>query len=330
MARGITKEESLPGYAQSTAPRIKVFGFNWVFFPEWKLADPDHRVQVRPIAQLAPLREVTKYAQDLKRGDQMPPVIMTSDGYLIDGHTRTEACRKIGRTTFPTFILDVNYSDATDSQRKQLQALGASMNLTHGRGMNIAAVAAIIESITYDDTSPKQLAKDLHIPESTANTYLNAAKTRRRARRVGVELNATLTNSHLRLFGNKAKYFSDQVFKEFITLSQDAHLTVPATTALSRRLEGMGTESERLEVLKVEREAYSDIITGGQANPSKAAKLRQSLGLLINTDAEVLAEMNPQAAHLHAQTLKKAWEQLENVMIAQTQVERARQVPTER
>jgi hypothetical protein len=330
MARGITKEESLPGYAQASAPRIKVFGFNWMFFPEWKLADPNHRVQVRPIEQLAPPREVTKYAQDLKRGDQMPPVIMTSDGYLIDGNTRTEAARKIGRTMFPTFILDVDFSEATESQVKQLIALGASMNLTHGRGMNIAAVASIIEAITFDDTSPKQLAKDLHIPESTANTYLNAAKTRRRAKRLDVTLADTLTNSHLKLFGNKAKYFSDQVFKSFILLVQDARLTVPATTALSKRLEALGTESERLEVLKVEREAYSDIITGGQANPSKAAKLRQSLGLLINTDAEVLAEMNPQAAHLHAQTLRKAWEQLENVMLAQTQVERARKVHTER
>jgi hypothetical protein len=328
MARGITKEESLPGYAQSTAPRIKVFGFNWMFFPEWKLADPNHRVQIRPIAQLAPAREIAKYAQDLKRGDQMPPVIMTSDYYVIDGNTRTEAARKIGRTTFPTFVLDVNYSDATDSQRKQLIALGASMNLTHGRSMNIAATAAIIESITYDDTSPKQLAKDLHIPESTANTYLNAAKTRRRAKRVGVELKDTLTNSHLKLFGNKTKYFSDQVFKVFIQLTQDARLTVPATTILSRRLEDLGTEDERLDLLKVEREAYSDVIEGGQGNPSKAAKLRQSLGFLINADAEVLAEHNPQASRLHTRTIRQAYEQLEKIMDAQIRVERARKIQT--
>jgi len=328
MARGIIKKESLPDYAQASAPRIEVFGFNWAFFPDWKIADPDHRVQIRPIEQLAPPREVSKYAVDLKRGDRMPPVIMTNDGYIVDGNTRTEACRKIGRKTYPTFILDVNYSDATESQRKQLQTLGASFNLTHGRGMNMTAVAAIIESITYDDTSPKQLATQLHISENTANTYLNAAKTRRRARRLGVELNGALTNSHLRLFGNKAKHFSDPVFKNFIELTQDAHLTVPATTMLAKRLEVMGEENERLDLIATEREAYSNVIQGGEGNPSKAAKLRQSLGFLIREDADVLAEQNPLAARLHTKTIRQAYEQLEKIMNAQIQVERARRVQT--
>jgi hypothetical protein len=143
-----------------------------------------------------------------------------------------------------------------------------------------------------------------------------------------VDLNNTLTNSHLRLFGNKAKHFSDPVFKEFISLAQDAHLTVPATTALARRLEGMGTENERLELLSTERQAYSNVIDGGESNPAKSAKLRQSLGFLINTDAEVLAEQNPQAAHLHTKTIRQAYEQLERIMDAQIQVERARRVQT--
>jgi hypothetical protein len=327
MARAITAEENLPPYAQASPERIAGFGFAWSFFRERKLAPVAQRVQVRPITQLAPPREVAKYATDLKRGDQMPPVIMTADNYLIDGHTRTEAARKIGWTTFPSFVLDVNYSDAPASVRKQLTALGASFNLTHGRGMSTAAVAAIIAEVAYDDDSPRDLAKRLHIPEATANTYLNAARATRRAEKVGVELTGTLTPSHLKLFGGKAKHFSDDVFREMISLAQDARLTIPATTVLAKRLEGTGTENERMALLEAERAGYHSVITGGDANPSRAAKLRQTLGFLNGQDdPAILAEQDPHAARMHIKAVRDARDRLDMILAAQERVERARLV----
>jgi hypothetical protein len=324
MAKALTRAADLPPYAQAYVAQIESFGFGWRFVEDYRLGTVDKRVQVRDIEDRAPLHETSKYAQALKRGDQFPPVFHTADNYLVDGATRTEAARQIGWTTFPTFILDVKYSNAPDSVRRQLTSLGAGFNATHGKRMSAANFALIVDTISVEDDTPKEIAKRLHLPESTANTLLNAAKAKHRATKLGVQLNGSLTNSHLRLFGGKANQFTDPVFRAFIQLAQDAHLTITATSELSKRLAATGTERERLDMLESEQQGYRNVIDGGSAKPTRAAKLRQSLGYLIGQDSDELAELDPHASRLHAQTLRDAMIALENVVNAQARVERTR------
>ena len=325
MARAIVNKEELPPYAQAYVARITEFGFGWRFVAEHKLGDITRRVQVRDEEKLAPLGDVTKYAQAMRRGDQFPPVFLTTDGYLVDGNTRTEGARKIGWRTFPAFELDVLYEKATPAQKRQLKYFGSGFNLTHGRGMSTANLMHIIDDLTLEDDTPREMARRLHINENTANTLLNAAKARKRAERLSVKLNDSLTNSHLKLFGGKSQLFTDPVFATFIQLAQDAHLTIAATTDLSRRLVSAGTENERLNILADEREGYHEIIVGGASSPSRAAKLRQSLGFLIGTnDPDDLAELDPRAADTHVKTLVEAARRIGEAIEAQERVERSR------
>lgn len=326
MARAITREDSLPPYAQAYVARIRAFGFGWAFAEEHPLVPTGKRIQVRDIAYLAPPKEVARYEQALRKGDQMPPVIVTADGYLVDGATRTEAARKVGWTHYPAFRLDVAFEKATAPQRRELVALGAGFNLTHGRGMNTANIARIITEVVEDDDSPKDIARKLHIPESTANTLMNAARARRQADRLGVELTGVLTNSHLRIFGAKHRQYTEPVWAEFLSLAQDAKLTIAAIMDLSRRLDATGTERGRMDLLDTERASLRDRIEGGAVNPSKAAKLRRSLGYLIGQDPESLAEQEPRASNAHVTTLREAARQLANVIEAQERVERSRTI----
>jgi hypothetical protein len=325
LARVVTSKDQLPPYAQAYVARIEEFGFGWRFVAEHKLGDISRRVQVRDEEKLAPLGDVSKYAQAMRRGDQFPPVFLTADGYLIDGNTRTEGARKIGWRTFPAFELDVLYEQATPAQKRQLKYFGSGFNLTHGRGMSTAYLLHIIDDLTLEDDTPREMARRLHISENTANTLLNAAKARKRAERLNVKLNDGLTNSHLRLFGGKSQLFTDPVFAQFILLAQDAHLTISATTDLSRRLVAAGTENERLNILADEREGYHEIIMGGATGPSRAAKLRQSLGYLIGqSDPDDLAELDPRAAETHVKTLVEAARRIGEAIEAQERVERSR------
>lgn len=324
MARAITREDSLPPYAQAYVARIRAFGFGWAFAEEHPLVPTGKRIQVRDSEYLAPPKEVTRYEQALRKGDQMPPVIVTADGYLVDGATRTEAARKVGWNHYPAFRLDVAFENATAPQRRELMALGAGFNLTHGRGMNTANIARIIADVMEDDDSPKDIAKKLHIPESTANTLVNAARARRQASRLGVELTGTLSNTHLRIFGAKYHQYTEPVWAEFLSLAQDARLTIAAIMDLSRRLDATGTERGRMDLLDTERVILRDRINGAAVSSSKAAKLRQSLGYLLVQDAESLAEREPSAASTHVTTLREAARQLANVIEAQERVERSR------
>jgi hypothetical protein len=325
MARAYINKEDLPPYAQAYVARIEEFGFGWRFVTEHKLGDITRRVQVRDTDKLAPVGDVNKYAQAMRRGDQFPPVFITTDGYLVDGNTRTEAARKLGWRGFPAFELDVLYEQAPDSVKRQLVYLGSGFNLTHGRGMNTANLMHIVDAISLEDDTPREMARRLHINQSTANTLLNAAKARNRAQRLGIKLDDRLTNSHLKLFGGKSQLYTDPVYAQFILLAQDARLSIAATTDLARRLTNAGTENERLVILADEREGYQEVITGGATNPSRAAKLRQSLGYLIGQDDPTdLAELEPRAAATHVKTLVEAAARLNEVIEAQRRVEASR------
>lgn len=320
-----TKETELPGYARSTATHIRKFSFTWRFFQDHGLADVSKRVQVRDIKQLAPPHEVNRYAEAMKRGDQFPPVIITADGYLVDGATRTEAARKRGWTGFPTFVLDINYGDALPVQQKQLVYMGAGFNLTHGRGMNTKNIADIVLEVTDVDDTPSEVARKLHISTSTASTLLNAANAKKRAERLGVDVDGTLTNSALKLFGGKSSRFTDPVFKEFFKLAQDAKLPYGTVNSLAKRLEAAGTEHERIDILDTERLAYRDLIEGGATSPSPAAKLRQNLGFLLRVDdPEKLIEHEGGAVSQHNDALTKAAEKLFAVIEAQQNADKAR------
>jgi hypothetical protein len=191
--------------------------------------------------------------------------------------------------------------------------------------MSTANLMHIIDDLTVEDDTPREMARRLHINENTANTLLNAAKARKRAQRLGLKLNDNLTNSHLKLFGGKSALYTDPVYAAFLQLAQDARLSIAATTDLARRLTVAGTENERLTLLADERQGYQDVIVGGAGRPSRAAKLRQSLGYLIGSDdAEELAELEPGAADAHIKTLVAASRRLTEVIEAQQRVERSR------
>jgi hypothetical protein len=332
MARAITVESQLPPYAAEVVERVKALGFGWKFIEELRLAEPLRRVQVRDTEHLAPPYEVSRYAQSYKRGDQMPPVIQTRDGYLVDGHTRTEAARRLHWDTLPTVQVDVIYENATEPMRNQLRKLGMGFNNTHGRAMSASNIRALIEQIALEDDRPRDLAREMHLPESMVNTVTNAVKAQKRANKLGITLiPGVLTNSHLKTLGGKSDKYTGPVFADLISLVQDARLTTPQTADLARRVEASDTEADRLTLLTGERNALRDVINGYRKDPdtrrtapSRAGKLRQHLGYIINNDPEKLTEMDVREADRHLRTLTDARDQLDKVIAEQIAVQRAR------
>jgi hypothetical protein len=329
MARAITMEKDLPPYAAETVQRVKALGFGWRFVEAYPLADK--RVQVRNIESLAPPGEVSRYAQSLRRGDQMPPVIVTTDKWLVDGNTRTEAARKLGWGAFPTIIIEVTYDSAPDSVRRQVKILGGGFNNTHGRAMNARNLAELIEQLTRDEEKPSELAKELHLPSSMTATFVNAVKATRRANTLGVNVTGVLSNSHLKLFGGKSERYTSPVFAAMFNLVQDARLTIPQTTDLMKRVDRTETEAERMKLLREARDNNAEAIRmfRGQSetihrSPSRSGKLRQYLGYLVNTDADKLVEQNSAEGAHHLVYLQDAREKLDKVISEQMLVNASR------
>lgn len=319
MATAITDRRHLPDYAQATASRIELLGFRWRFLEDAHLADISRRVQVRDITALAPHNEVARYAQALKRGDLMPPVILTKDLYLVDGNTRTEAARKANWSYFPAFVLDEKFQEAPEALLKRFITLGAASNLTHGRGMSRENIAMVIAAVMTPGEPAKDVAAKLHIPVSTVSSVLNVQKAKDKLTSLGVDTSdeSRLTPSHLRTIGGQLPRYTDPVLVKYAELIRDGQLTTTDARALGKRLTEAGTEEEKLDLILNERGARRDIISGQSSKPQPSAKLRQTLGFLLGSTPGDMIEFNHEMRSQHRRILYDAVDQLNKVIAAQ-------------
>jgi len=335
MAKGsITSVDDLvkQGYvwAVGTAEEINSKQLGWWFVVDYPLVTVHKRIQVRNIVHLAPPTEVNTYAQMMKLGDQFPPVIVTKDGYLVDGHTRTEAARRTGFEVFPTFVLNVDYGNLNPNSplKKQLLKLGAAQNNKHGRRMTASDIAGLIEQVSEGDT-PKQISRDMHVGSSTANTVWNAARAKRLAKELHIDLPYELTNSHLKLFGGKIERYTRPVWGELLKLTVAAHLPIPDITDLMHRVEALGSEADRLRLIESETTTHQPAINAKhRVTPSQARRVKQALGVVLKDEwpPELLIEEDPVRGPKYLKDLMDAEQKIRKIIHQQEQVESSRTV----
>jgi hypothetical protein len=315
-------------WAVGTAEEITAHQLGWWFMADYPLVTVSKRIQVRNIAHLAPKTEVSEYAQMMKLGDRFPPVIVTRDGFLVDGHTRTEAAKKLNWTMFPAFVLNVDYGslDPDSPLRKTLLKLGAAQNNKHGRRMTAADIAGLIEQVAIGDT-PKQIQRDMHVGASIANTVWNAARARAKAASLGITVSNELNNSMLKLFGGKSEKYTDPVWGRLFRLTQDARLSIPEVNEIMGRVEALHSEEDRVRLLETERVSHrAAISTASRVTPSHARRVNQGIGYLLRDDLtpDMLTERDPVQGGKYLRRLMDLEEKLRKIIRAQEQVEEAR------
>ena len=109
---------------------------------------------------------VTKYAEDMQRGEKFPPIIIFQEGennYIGDGHHRVYACIKIGA---PSIECDVIAGGV-----RQAKLYSSGSNFDHGLGRSNAdkerAVAMLLDDIEYGEWSDDKIAKHVHVDRKT-------------------------------------------------------------------------------------------------------------------------------------------------------------------
>ena len=109
---------------------------------------------------------VTKYAEDMQRGEKFPPIIIFQEGennYIGDGHHRVYACIKIGA---PSIECDVIAGGV-----RQAKLYSSGSNFDHGLARSNAdkerAVAMLLDDIEYGEWSDDKIAKHVHVDRKT-------------------------------------------------------------------------------------------------------------------------------------------------------------------
>lgn len=337
-----TQYSALPEAAKSTARSLARLGFTegrWVYDDNAELGDPGKNIQVRDQEEQANPQDVSNYAASMKlqtqNSNEFPPRVMTRDGYLIDGVTRSTAASRIGWGYFPSFFLDLSWEDAPDSLKDQYMYLGAALNLNHGRGLSKANKARLILTIlaSNPDVSPKDVFSRLGggLTQGFVVNVINGEKARKRAEKLGVEM-GHLSASHQAHFGQKSSKFNDAVWQRMIVVARDGQVPVQEIAALTRRIEDLGTDEQKLAEL--DRELASRQLSGaeklGGTRPPLAAQLRRALGMVLKhaDNPTVFVETSTTSATPHERALVDTIDTLNKVLTAQRNLSRDRYLPT--
>lgn len=333
MASPIKDQQHLPDYAKPTAVRIERLGFKWEFDYEYPIPDPDktQRLQVRDVKHIASTSDVNVYAAAMKRGDKFPPGVVTRDGRFVDFNTRAKAAHKLSWPHFPVFILNVDYGNATESERDRLQLLGASFNTTHGKRLDRNELAMNIRYVAGNpDWTAERVATLLGITHGTVKVIFAQFKAEKRAKDLGVSFNGSVTASNRTMLGQRSEKLTDRPFREIAKLAQDAGLTGPELSDLCNRVQKVtGSDDEKVAVVDAEREARGAQIahftaTGRKKPPLtseliKRTRYIEGLAGKLNELAELneLVDHNPDTAQSYLDSVETAARILSAIVEAQ-------------
>jgi hypothetical protein len=299
---GKTVLSSCPPWAQEAGRRVELMGFHFRFHEDYSLWDTGKHLQVRDDEELAPARTVKEYAEQMKAGDQFPPAILTADGYLVDGATREEAARRIGKSTFPAFILDeVFYENAPEPLQERLVTLAAMMNITHGNRLSDSSKMRVIEYIAQlkgADATPDDIARQLHISKSYVANILWAKKAQERAADLGVSLESArpLSMTHLARLGSAAGRINNEPWAALARLVVTGMLSTTEQLQITRRLNECDTDDQRMKLIEGESRSRHFVTQGVNRRPPLAAQLRQHLGFVLKNEPGQMVEVGSQGA----------------------------------
>lgn len=279
-----------------------------------KTPDGTKMVQVRDEKFLAPPRQVSQYAADVRNGDVFPPVIITRDGYIVDGNTRVQAYLKSGVKTITAFRLHVDYAAATPAQRRDLESLGTGMNGKNGAGMNRGNIEALVMRWYAPGDNPRTLAAKIHFPEASVRRIFKIQEGRKWLTRIGVEdPDGCLKGGHYELFASWNEKMTDVILATVVTLARDARFTISETGKLGQDVIGLKNEIARLDLIEERRRANDDRIKGLSGKPSPAGQFRQALGhVLAFRDNPVSGVEQVSAKDGNAEDRQRTQEMLEN------------------
>lgn len=322
-AATITDHNKLPDEARITAALIKRLGFNWELDQRYSTPDPaSKRVQIRRISHYAPPAEVSKYAAAMARGDKFAPIVVTKDGYVLDGNTRCEAARRNKYPDISALILDRDYEGAPDAVLRRMHLLGAGFNIRNGRGIDRAEqMDAVLAVGTGTDYDAARIASLLGVSAGFVNGVLSEQKARERAERLSIHVNGSVPSSQLRRLGQAP--LNDEPFKVMLKLTQDAGLSVGEINELIKKVRDAGSDSAALEMLSQVRDDRKDQIAEysavGKSRPAHSSQLRQRLGFVLGYEDNVsaLVEKNPTLIDAQRDILTRTIAVLSNVLALQ-------------
>jgi hypothetical protein len=271
----------------------------------------DRRVQVRETKHYAPQETVGQYAIQMGR-KPFPPIVVTSDGWIVDGNTRVDA-RKVRKEGFCTaIVLDVKYIDTTDAKRDLLHALAATLNQQGSLRLTSKEVRNVAERLVRLGWKSEEIGRAIGLQSSGVTAVKREIDAVAKLKKVGLDDVETRAAS-LRALGNATVVsLNDLPFKELAELAVDAGFNATEITTTAKAVKESGSDEAGIEMIHALRKENGDRIAEhkltGSGKPALARQLRQRLGFITKfagRERELL-ETNPEAKAAYVEALEQA------------------------
>jgi hypothetical protein len=314
-----------PGTKSAAIKEIDRVGFKYEEVAQYDLSQlsVDRRVQVREPKHYAPKDAVEQYA--IQMGEtEFPPIVVTSDGWIVDGNTRVGARLKRKEKFNPALVLDVVYNNATERQRDDLHVLAATLNSQNGTRLTAKEARNAAAWFIERGVKPELIARAIGLRPSSITAVRKEIEASKKLAKVGMDDNGDLKGASLRALGAKDVInLNDVPFKELASLAGDAGLNASEIVAAAKAARETGSDSGALEYLAKEREEFGDRIREksytGASRPPVSRQLRQHLGFVTKFSGREheLLETDPKVFNTAIETLENAITVLQTLLAIQ-------------
>ncbi|MQB01459.1 MAG: hypothetical protein GEU78_14400 [Actinobacteria bacterium] len=277
----------------------------------------ERRVQVRDHGKYAPKDEVQRYAVQMEHS-QFPPIVVTTDDWIVDGNTRIGASITRKNKFFPAIVLDVDWAGASSKRRNELTALAATLNSQNGRALTRKEARNATQSLIALGWKTEQIGRAIGVKPSVVTQVRKEIDAAAKLERVGLKANGDdnhgVPAASLRALGGKdALNLNDVPYKELATLTQEAGLNAGEVTGFAREMKTSGSDQAALDKIQDLRAEMGDRIrehelTGRRTKPPMSRQLRQHLGNVVKFAGreQELLETDPEVSSQHVEMIEKS------------------------
>lgn len=261
-------------------------------------------VQIRLEEHRAPSTAVDEYVTHMKHGAVFPPIVVSTNGFLVDGNTRMAACQKLERKTFPAYKVKFAILG-------QAKMLGAALNQMGGYRLTEEEIVVAAEAYMREGYKDEAIARALGKSMSHIRNVRRDRLYREAAKRTGVTELELPKPVRLHLAGIQ----HDEPFRAAVEAVARAKPAVKDIGALVDRIENTRSDAEAIAAVHEMAKQWGPV-TGAPPNGAKSVSRTRGKQALTNVRRLLeLAEAQPTEVVLPDDTEALAlWQRLSAVV----------------
>jgi ParB-like chromosome segregation protein Spo0J len=260
--------------------------------------------QARSADHRQPSSSVDEYATHMKNGAQFPPILIASNGMLVDGNTRAAAAERIGRDSIAAYVVKLGNLELG-------KLIAAAINQTNGRRLASEELVAAAEGYLDAGYTEEAVARELGCSISHVRNVRRERTYRDAATRVGTD-ELKIGKPQQRVL---AGVTHDEPFRAAATLVAETNPTAKDTSALVDELTKARSDADAVAIVNAKRQEWAPAgppprRVVSSAKPTKALKVvRQLVEMIGDAPGSVVRIGDNQAEHA------AAWRELEGLVV---------------